>query len=943
MLNSPVWAQKTPSVSISIDKTRMLKDGGEAIVTVTLSKKSEKNKLASLSLNYDTNGTGSSGYDFNLSPSTYYYQFKKNETSFSFKVIGVYQEYGSSDVDLRITITGLQNCVASGAQEVRLNIVNELGAVYCSANGDQCDEFIDRVQLGSIDNANTGCSGGYDNFTGLSTNMTVGVGYPIAVTNGNNYDGDQCGIWVDWNQDGDFDDTDETISVAGGTTVYTANITPPVSAVAGNTRMRIRITWTGVLESCGVANWGEVEDYTINVVTLVPTIDLAKAFDETCAGNDGIIQFYETSPVIDSGLDFSIDAGANWHSSPVFTGLSAGSYNLRIRKAGGGTNSADYSITIGSAPNLTLATTVSDEDCGTGNGSIDLTVSGGRNGSLQTDGATGMVDLQSNFLSGLGTFTLEGWVKLNNAVATYTGQKSFFGQNDVIEFGFENGSLTCWTSANANVKYTLTNYPDDQNWHHVAVVGTGDRLILYIDGVQKTSSSHSFVSSYGNDTNYSAKIGAGVWDPGATSEPFDGVFADVRFWNDARTTTEIYNNKNLNINGNEQGLIAVYKMDVPPDAGKTYGIGPKASIGLINNGATWLDTDPVYVFDWTGPSAYSSNGEDLSGIAGGTYNLNVSDLNGCTVSTSVNVGASSGFVVDLSSGKSEICEGESETLTVNSPVDYSMSFDGSNDYLSTVNSSDINLRTVDLRTIMLRFKPQDIARRQVLYEEGGGTHGISIYIEGGKINVLGWVSRSAWSVVSANLSSTDTWYHYTFTWNASGVVNQRIKAYLNGNLVSQANGGAAVPAHSGDIRIGNAGNTLGSIGVGNPFNGSLDNFRIWNVELSQAEIQTEMSAKNAAKAGAVVDYDFDDSSDVAKVIDVTTGNDATVNNGAAYESDYAVIWDDPMNATTYSVDVSPLITTTYTATLTNENGCQTSGNVTVTVNPTPKPIGIFFE
>lgn len=156
---------------------------------------------------------------------------------------------------------------------VQISYVTPTSVVYCSANGDQCDEFIERVQVGSIDNANTGCSGGYDNFTGLSTIMNVGVGYPITVTNGNNYNGDQCGIWVDWNQDGDFDDNDETISVSGGTTVYTANITPPVSAVAGNTRMRIRILWTGVLESCGAANWGEVEDYTINVVSgSMPTI-----------------------------------------------------------------------------------------------------------------------------------------------------------------------------------------------------------------------------------------------------------------------------------------------------------------------------------------------------------------------------------------------------------------------------------------------------------------------------------------------------------------------------------------------------------------------------------------------------------------------------------------------------------------------------------------------
>jgi hypothetical protein len=36
---------------------------------------------------------------------------------------------------------------------------------------------------------------------------TIGTGYAIAVTNGQPFAGDQCGIWVDWNRDGDWADT----------------------------------------------------------------------------------------------------------------------------------------------------------------------------------------------------------------------------------------------------------------------------------------------------------------------------------------------------------------------------------------------------------------------------------------------------------------------------------------------------------------------------------------------------------------------------------------------------------------------------------------------------------------------------------------------------------------------------------------------------------------
>ena len=74
---------------------------------------------------------------------------------------------------------------------------------------------------------------------------------------------------MDWNQDGDFDDADESITVLGtpGAGPYSAIVNPPTGANLGQTRMRIRIMWTGVVSSCGNATYGEVEDYLINVQT----------------------------------------------------------------------------------------------------------------------------------------------------------------------------------------------------------------------------------------------------------------------------------------------------------------------------------------------------------------------------------------------------------------------------------------------------------------------------------------------------------------------------------------------------------------------------------------------------------------------------------------------------------------------------------------------------
>ncbi len=133
---------------------------------------------------------------------------------------------------------------------------------YCDASGGG-DEYISRVRLG--DYINESGEDSYADYTDLDWKMTLNDALQLYVTNGNGYGEDQCGVWIDWDGNGVFDDEPVTVYNNPGAGPYMAVIMPPANAKVGNIRMRIRVRWTGTLEPCGTTDYGEVEDYSINI------------------------------------------------------------------------------------------------------------------------------------------------------------------------------------------------------------------------------------------------------------------------------------------------------------------------------------------------------------------------------------------------------------------------------------------------------------------------------------------------------------------------------------------------------------------------------------------------------------------------------------------------------------------------------------------------------
>lgn len=151
---------------------------------------------------------------------------------------------------------------------------------YCEVSVDYDVEPITRVNFAGIENESSAQINGtpaYEDFTAISGTVKIGQNYTIAVQ------GNTAGlfehdirIFIDWNQDGEFDMGIEyywaNLASSTGTdgVKAVADITVPENAVLGQTRIRIiKDMWNvyepGEFDACLNPYYGQVEDYSLTV------------------------------------------------------------------------------------------------------------------------------------------------------------------------------------------------------------------------------------------------------------------------------------------------------------------------------------------------------------------------------------------------------------------------------------------------------------------------------------------------------------------------------------------------------------------------------------------------------------------------------------------------------------------------------------------------------
>ncbi len=165
-------------------------------------------------------------------------------------------------------------------------------------------------------------------------------------------------------------------------------------------------------------------------------------------------------------------------------------------------------------------------------------------------------------------------------------------------------------------------------------------------------------------------------------------------------------------------------------------------------------------------------------------------------------------------------------------------FDGSNDYVSAADHSDLDLSTYGAIEAWVNLSAyQDNAG--IIHKGDGTTDSYSLYMGSGAANNQVYFTIDSGSgtstVSSTNTLALNTWYHLAGRWDDTADV---MTLYING--VSEASG-TTVSAQdsSGDLFIG-----VRQTGGPSYFNGYIDEVRVWNIS-APANMRTQSLIRSA--------------------------------------------------------------------------------------------------
>jgi chitodextrinase len=271
-----------------------------------------------------TDNTGVTGYSV--------YQngvLKTNTTATSFTITGL---TAATAYTFYVTAKDAAGNVSTASNSISVTTL-KANIVYCTSSGSTTREYINRVQLGSINNL-SGNNNGYGNFTSISTNLSTGTTATITITpawNGMSTN-EAYSVWIDYNQNGNFDSNELVFSKSKSkASSVSGSFFIPTNAVSGTTRMRVAMKYNTLPTACEVFTNGEVEDYTVAIA------GTTVKFETDNAAAEDSIQTKEETGKLSFKLYPNPVKGETLHFTTIENSASYSIYNLMGQQIKNGT------------------------------------------------------------------------------------------------------------------------------------------------------------------------------------------------------------------------------------------------------------------------------------------------------------------------------------------------------------------------------------------------------------------------------------------------------------------------------------------------------------------------------------------------------------------------------------------------------------------------------
>jgi len=222
-----------------------------------------------------------------------------------------------------------------------------------------------------------------------------------------------------------------------------------------------------------------------------------------------------------------------------------------------------------------------------------------QNTSIQFDGNSESITVPYKSSLALNpAYTIEAWI-FANEWKSLSWQGSIFandGQGPDGGFAFrcgDNGKLSLVISVdnvwNEIISPAIMN---EKQWHHVAGVVDNGSMRLYVDGQEVASGTYSG-SLIEKTTPFT--IGESTGFPGRV---FDGAIDELRIWNTVRTSEELADNKTVDLQGTESGLVAYFPMNDGSGTNVANLVDPACSGTMLEmDDSNWIEGYKLPDFD----------------------------------------------------------------------------------------------------------------------------------------------------------------------------------------------------------------------------------------------------------------------------------------------------------------------------------------------------------